>query len=81
MTDNKNIYVRKCNTCGKGMNDGYLTEVGDTFCSDKCLFINGYTPKEYNHDYENGTCFYTEWDLSDNHGEYYNYKGEITEFA
>ena len=63
------------------MNDGYLTEVGDTFCSDKCLFINGYTPKEYNHDYENGTCFYTEWDLSDNHGEYYNYKGEITEFA
>ena len=35
-------YARKCDHCKKGMNEGYVWESGYA-CSDKCLYVDGYT--------------------------------------
>jgi hypothetical protein len=60
-------YSRKCDCCGKGMEEGYMTS-STIACSEKCMrmlisdevFENGM--KEWK---ENGDCewlFYTEWE-------------------
>ena len=44
-------YSRKCDECNKGMEEGYVWGDGDGYaCSDKCLFVHGYTPKEARED-------------------------------
>tara|TARA_R100000781_G_scaffold93365_3_gene57973 strand:- start:552 stop:812 length:261 start_codon:yes stop_codon:yes gene_type:complete len=56
----QNLYPRKCDTCNKGMNQGYVWDVGYA-CSDKCLYVNGYTKKQFQEDYEMDYIYYTEW--------------------
>lgn len=70
-------FVRKCKECGCGMNEGYLWEgVGETWCSEKCLFTHGYTQEDYDEDYEEGNMCYTEWEEEDNHdGIFYDKDG------
>ena len=55
--------MRTCNTCGKQMTEGYCVEDGrEYYCSDECLFVDGYTPELRDADYENGSIYYTEWE-------------------
>ena len=56
------LYPRNCVKCGGGMQVGYLSSDGDTWCSDKCLFTDGYTKEQYAIDFENDDCFWTDWD-------------------
>ena len=54
-------YARKCDTCNKGMNEGYVWDVGYA-CSDKCLYVDGYTKEQKEIDYENGDIYFTTWE-------------------
>lgn len=65
------LYPRSCVVCGDGMQEGFLAEDGDTICSQSCLFDEdeNYTAKDYEKDYADGTCFYTDWEWDDNWGE------------
>ena len=54
---------RICTTCGKKMAEGYCAGDGEEYyCSDECLFVDGYTPEQRDKDYENGHIYYTEWE-------------------
>lgn len=75
-TNGKHVHVRKCKTCGKGMSEGYLGEDGGTWCSNECLFVNGYTHDMYEVDFENDACFWTDWEYSDHWGEAWDENGE-----
>ena len=45
------------------MTEGYCVEDGrEYFCSDECLFVDGYTPELRDIDYENGSIYYTIWE-------------------
>lgn len=54
-------YARECDTCGKGMNEGYLHDIGgDTLCSIKCVDITyGYV--ERHELMAEGYLFWTDW--------------------
>lgn len=55
--------MRTCTTCNELMDEGYLAEeIGETYCSKECLFVDGYTPEQYDLDYAEGSIFYTEWE-------------------
>ena len=69
------LYPRKCDTCGEGMQEGYLGSDGGTWCSDKCLFADGYTPEQYAIDYENDDCFWTDWEWNNGWGEQWTKDG------
>lgn len=57
------VPVRVCNTCGELMTEGYLAEqLGETLCSDACLFVDGYTREQYAEDYELDAIYYTTFD-------------------
>jgi len=72
---NEKLYPRKCDECGKGMNEGYI--FGCTVnCSDACAFDKDFTKKRFLEEYdEDGDSFWTEWDCIDG-GEAYNEAGE-----
>ena len=56
-------YERTCNTCGDSMTEGYYINDGEEYyCSEECLFVDGYTKEQYENDYENGYIYYTEWE-------------------
>lgn len=69
------LYPRKCVECGEGMQEGYLSEDGDTWCSDDCLFTKGYTPEQYQKDHEADTCFWTDWEWNNGWGEQWTKDG------
>lgn len=50
------LYPRKCEECGKGMDDGWLVYGDTTICSTECLS---------NFLYREDVCFYTEWEDED----------------
>jgi hypothetical protein len=60
-------YARKCDKCGKGMNDGYVIGGGDEYyCTYECL-NNVYTTEEWvfmadDDDSDEGFNYWTEWD-------------------
>ena len=55
--------MRVCDYCGQEMDEGYCCGDGHQhFCSDECLFTNGYTPEERDKDYENGSLYWTTWE-------------------
>lgn len=55
--------MRHCDTCGKPMTEGYCCGDGqEYYCSDECLFVDGYTPEQRDIDYENGGIYWTEWE-------------------
>ena len=59
-----NVFVNKCDNCGCGMIEGYMKGCGDEYiCSDECLFINGYTKKERDEDYEDEYICWTTWEV------------------
>lgn len=74
---------RVCSTCEKGMIDGYLCEGDGTYyCSDKCLYVDGYTPEQFEKDYADGDgfIFWTEWyDEADHPSESWHLLVEIEE--
>ena len=76
MTSETEIYHRKCTTCGKGMNEGYVGDDGSYGCSDKCWFSNGYTPEMYAEDYEADSAYYTAWEEYDGGGVVYTKDGD-----
>ena len=54
--------IRHCDTCGKPMSEGYCAGDGENYyCSDECLFVDGYTPEQRDLDYEAGYIYWTEW--------------------
>jgi len=59
----KKKYARKCNACGKGMNEGYCVENGmEYYCSDECLHTE-ITPEEWLELYNDGEgdSYWTDW--------------------
>ena len=52
---------RQCDKCGKGMFDGYIKNY-EYYCSDKCLFSDGYTKEQWKKDYtDDGENYWTTW--------------------
>ena len=68
------LYPRKCDNCGKGMNEGWCWDMGYA-CSDKCLFVDGYTKSQLEKDLEMDTIYWTEWEELD-YDENYNKNGD-----
>lgn len=57
-------YARKCDECGKGMNEGYVIDGGcEHYCSDACLHKH-VSPDEFEdlHDDGDGDSYWTEWE-------------------
>jgi hypothetical protein len=56
-------YARKCKECGKGMNEGYVIEGCETYCSDPCLHKH-VSHEEFLELYDDGEgdSFYTDWE-------------------
>jgi hypothetical protein len=57
-------FARKCDNCNKGMNEGYLVNDSEYYCSDECLHTK-HTEKEYKELYEDDNAYYTEWSDDD----------------
>jgi hypothetical protein len=58
------LFARKCDSCGNGMNEGYLLHGGiEYYCSDVCLRKN-YSDDDWNDMYDDGEgdCHYTTWE-------------------
>ena len=73
----KERYARKCDNCSKGMNEGWVWGDGEGYaCSDKCLYVNGYTSVDMNRDFEEDIIYHTAWDECDIDDEYYTADGE-----
>lgn len=61
LKDKEYHYARKCDHCGKGMNEGYVVNKGDEYyCSDTCVSKH-YTSKEWSKMYENDQGYWTGW--------------------
>ncbi len=76
------VFYRKCSTCGKGMNEGYVAEMdGQYACSDPCWFVNGYTPAMYAIDYEEGDAYHTTWGEGDEVDVAYTKEGEAIDLT
>jgi len=57
-------YARKCDECGKGMNEGYVIDGGcEHYCSDACLHKH-VSADEFDdlHDDGDGDSYWTEWE-------------------
>jgi len=63
--------MRHCNTCKDEMLEGYCVADGEEYyCSDKCLFVDGYTEEQKEIDYDNDVIYWTQWeDIEDEEGE------------
>jgi len=48
------LFARKCDNCGHGMNEGHYYNDSHYFCSTDCLLEHLYHLEE---------CFYTTWDV------------------
>ncbi len=57
-----NKYARKCDECGKGMNEGYCIDSVIYYCSDACLHKH-FTPEEWEEAYADGEgdSYWTTW--------------------
>ena len=59
--------MRTCTTCSQPMSEGYCAGDGaEYFCSDACLFVDGYTPEQRDIDYEDELIYWTEWPEENN---------------
>ena len=51
---------RVCETCESKMTEGYVFGDGEGYaCSDKCLYVDGYTEEQKEKDYTNGDIYCT----------------------
>ena len=57
------IHARTCTACGAGMNEGYVIESREWYCSDECLHKH-VTPEEFLELYDDGDgdSYWTEWE-------------------
>lgn len=54
---------RICSKCGCEMDEGYCCGNGvEYYCSDECLYTDGYTPEQKETDYKEGGIYWTEWE-------------------
>ena len=62
-------FARKCDVTGKGMNEGYVFRDGEMYASDKesaiKLALDVYGFQSLGDAYDNGMCYYTEWEEVD----------------
>ena len=62
--------MRTCTQCNSAMDEGYCVADGEEYyCSDECLYTDGYTAKQKEIDYENDLIYWTEWEEEDNNYE------------
>ena len=61
MTDK---FARQCTACGAGMNEGYVIESREWYCSDECLPMTEAEFEELYADGE-GDSYWTEWEAED----------------
>lgn len=55
-------HIRVCTECGKAMQEGYITENFEYFCSDECLHKH-YTEEEWAKMYtDDGDNYWTSWE-------------------
>lgn len=55
--------MRTCTKCNSKMVKGYcVTDGEEYYCSDTCLYADGYTEGQKDIDYENGLIYWTEWE-------------------
>ena len=55
--------IRICDTCKSEMTEGYVWGDGEGYaCSDKCLYVDGYTKDLYKEDYKDGDIYWTTWE-------------------
>lgn len=63
MAGGKAVNTRTCDNCNCNILEGYVWGDGEGYaCSDKCLFIDGYTQAQYDADYKAGNIYYTAWE-------------------
>jgi hypothetical protein len=76
----RELFARKCDCCGNGMNEGYVIDGGlEYYCSDTCLHKR-YTKEDWQMMYGDGEgdSYYTEWeDPDDMH--YESVDGKLSE--
>lgn len=53
--------LRRCDICGKVMNEGFLIDDNEYFCSEECLHKK-YSEEEYLEMYKNDVAYWTEWE-------------------
>ena len=54
---------RVCETCESKMTEGYVFGDGEGYaCSDKSLYVDGYTEEQKEKDYTNGDIYWTKWE-------------------
>lgn len=70
-------YCRKCDYCEKGMNEGYIINDIEYYCSNRCLYPN-YSPQEYNELYLKDLAYWTEWNVRTD-AEYKLVNGKLEE--
>ena len=83
-------FARKCDCCGKGMNEGYH-DSDNSYCSDRCLIWGnsddgiGSNPDNLQYDMDcweldcekyPDSCYYTEWEEVDK-DEYFTAEGDL----
>ncbi len=82
-------FAKQCNCCKKGMNTGYVINVGISpkhYCSEKCLFKNiskdefAELTDETDICYEPDNAYYNEWDESE-HEYILNENGILSEMV
>jgi hypothetical protein len=63
MTDK---FARTCTACGAGMNEGYVIESREWYCSDECLHKH-VSAEEFLELYDDGDgdSYWTEWEEED----------------
>lgn len=71
-------FARRCDVTGRGMNEGYVFGDGEMYASDKQSAIK--LAEKYGYDnlvdaYDDGLCYYTEWEEIDDDEEYYDENG------
>ncbi len=57
-------FARKCDDCGKGMNEGYCINNGEKYyCTEICLYHH-ISAKEWNSLYsDEGDSYWTQWEM------------------
>ena len=70
--------MRTCDTCGVEMAEGYCCGDGEEYyCSDDCLFVDGYTPEQKEIDYDNGNIYWTSWEEEEHESMLYDLEENI----
>ena len=76
-------YARKCDKCGKGMNEGFVYEGGiNYYCTEECLYLD-FTPQKWGNllsdfDDDESNNYWTEWE-DDNDYQFVLFDNQLIE--